>query len=230
MTGHPLDRPVWSSLATRHAAFALGGDRARRFAPDLGPLAGTRDDATGSLAELAALVPPDASLLLLQADPIVLADDVSATTTADGVQLIAGDPARLAAVRDDPRVEELTADDVPAMVELAAQTRPGPFARRTPALGQFWGIKHAGTLLAMAGERLKQDGFTEVSGVCTRPEARGQGLARVLSAFVAARIVERGETPYLHAYASNTPALRLYESLGFRLRAQVHVATVARRA
>lgn len=230
MTGHPLDRPVWSSLATRHAAFAVGGGRARRFAPDIGPLAGARDDHAGSLAELAALVPADGTLLLLQVDPIALADPIVATTTADGVQMVAHDPACLAAVPADPRVEPLTADDVPAMLELATQTRPGPFAKRTPALGQFWGIKQAGTLLAMAGERLKHDGFTEVSGVCTRPEARGQGLARMLSAFVAARIVERGETPYLHAYATNTPALRLYESLGFRLRAKVHVATVARRA
>jgi predicted GNAT family acetyltransferase len=35
---------------------------------------------------------------------------------------------------------------------------------------------------------------------------------------VAAGIQERGETPLLHASASNIDAIRLYESLGFALR------------
>jgi predicted GNAT family acetyltransferase len=80
----------------------------------------------------------------------------------------------------------------------------------------------------MAGERMHVDGFTEVSGVCTHPTARGRGYARRLSAIVAARIHERGETPFLHAYASNEAAIRLYESLGFRLRCEVFVAAIAR--
>jgi predicted GNAT family acetyltransferase len=33
---------------------------------------------------------------------------------------------------------------------------------------------------------------------------------------VAVGIRERGETPFLHVVASNTNAVRLYESLGFR--------------
>ena len=62
---------------------------------------------------------------------------------------------------------------------------------------------------------------------------RAEGLgnvsaARELSALVATRIVERGETPYLHAYASNAPAIQLYESLGFKLRCAMHVAVIAR--
>lgn len=222
---HPLDRPVWSSLSTKHAGFALGGDRARRFAPDIGPLAGARDDSPESLAELAQLVPPDGTLLLLQADAIVLPVGLVAVTTAGGVQMVAGELARAA---HDPRIERLTDEDAPAMLALATLTRPGPFAARTPALGEFWGIKDRGVLVAMAGERMKHDGFTEVSGVCTHPDARGRGLARTLSAFVAARIAERGETPYLHAYATNTPAISLYESLGFRLRTAMNVATIAR--
>jgi predicted GNAT family acetyltransferase len=80
----------------------------------------------------------------------------------------------------------------------------------------------------MAGERMRQVGFTEVSGVCTHPDARGRGLARMLSAIVAARIADRGETPYLHAYATNTAAIRIYESLGFALRGPVHAAVIAR--
>jgi predicted GNAT family acetyltransferase len=227
MSGHVLDRPVWNALSGRQAEFAVGGARARCFAPEIGPLAGARDDDPESLAELAALVPPDRTLLLLQAERIALPAQLRAVTSADGVQMVARELTRSAATASDGRVEPLEARDVPAMVALATLTKPGPFGPRTACLGSFFGIKDGAKLVAMAGERMRHDGFTEVSGVCTHPDARGRGLARVLSAVVAARIVERGETPYLHAYASNTPAIRLYESLGFRLRRGMHVASIA---
>lgn len=66
MTTHPLDRPVWHALRMRQAEFAVGGERARRFAADVSPLAAACDDSPESLAELAALVPAGGKLLLLQ--------------------------------------------------------------------------------------------------------------------------------------------------------------------
>lgn len=217
-----LDRPVWNTLATCHARFSMGGDRARRFAPDISPLAGTRDDTPESLAALGELEGP---LWLLQADPIVLPDNLVAVTTFLGVQMVLDN---LVDVALDPRIQPLTADDAPAMLALATLTKPGPFERRTHLLGNFFGIKENGVLLAMAGERMRLDGYTEVSGVCTHPDARGRGFARALSALVARRIVERGDTPFLQAWATNAPAIALYESLGFRIRREVNVASVAK--
>jgi predicted GNAT family acetyltransferase len=107
------------------------------------------------------------------------------------------------------------------MLALATLTRPGPFFERTHELGEFIGVREGGRLIAMAGERMKPDGFTEVSGVCTHPDFRGQGHAAALTRIVASRIRERGETPFLHAYASNAPAIALYERLGYRLRRNV---------
>ena len=52
-------------------------------------------------------------------------------------------------------IERLTNADSPAMQELAALTKPGPFLQRTHLLGEFWGVKRNGQLIAMAGERLK---------------------------------------------------------------------------
>ena len=220
-----LDRPVWSSLASVHAAFAVGGERARRFAPDIGPLAGARDDEPESLAELAALVPADGTLLVLQVDPIVLPPGTVVTVDAPGVQMVLD---KLTDVAPDDRIVPLGDADRPAMLELATLTKPGPFGARTSALGEFFGVKEVGQLIAMAGERMKQPGFVEVSGVCTHPTARGRGLARTLSAHVARRILARGELPYLHSYAANAAAIALYESLGFRRRTGVNVKAIAR--
>jgi predicted GNAT family acetyltransferase len=98
---------------------------------------------------------------------------------------------------------------------LAQLTRPGPFARRTHELGRFVGIRHEGQLVAIVGERMKAEAFTEISGVCTHPDHRGRGYAAVLMQHVALAILERGETPFLHAFAGNTRAIALYERLGF---------------
>jgi predicted GNAT family acetyltransferase len=224
MTTAVLRRPVWDTLSTRQAAFAVGGDRARRFTPEVGSLAGSRDEDPDSLRALAELVPATGTLLLLQADPIVLPPGTIAVTTAPGVQMIGG----IIEATPDHRIVRLTDADAPAMLALATLTRPGPFGLRTAQLGEFWGIREHGVVIAMAGERMKHDGFTELSGVCTHPDARGRGLARVLSAWVAARISARGDTPYLHAYASNTVAIELYRSLGFTPHREVNVATIAR--
>jgi predicted GNAT family acetyltransferase len=85
-------------------------------------------------------------------------------------------------------------------------------------MGTYLGIRREGELVAMAGERLHPPGWTEISAVCTDDAHRGQGLGTRLILAVAAGIRARGEIPFLHAAADNTNAIRLYESLGFRLR------------
>ena len=104
------------------------------------------------------------------------------------------------------------------MRALAGLTKPGPFVERTHELGRFIGIRHEGQLVAMAGERMRPPGWTEISAVCTDPQFRGQGLATRLTLAVAAAIRARGDTPFLHVMADNVTAIRLYETLGFRAR------------
>ena len=120
---------------------------------------------------------------------------------AEGVQLV--DDGVDAA--PDPEAVLLGPADVPEMLDLVERTRPGPFLPRTVELGTYLGIRRAGVLVAMAGERLHPPGWTEISGVCTDSSVRGQGLATRLVRAVAHGIRERGETPFLHAGADRTP-------------------------
>jgi predicted GNAT family acetyltransferase len=227
MTGHPLDRPVWASLTTRHRAFAEGEAGAKRYQPSIVPFAASRDDSPDNLRDLGALVGTGETVMLLQKGEIHLPATLQAVVQATGVQMIAD---REMEAFEDERIEQLTPADATEMLALATLTKPGPFTARALAIGRFWGIREDGRLVAMAGQRMAQPGFVELSGVCSHPDVRGRDLGRLLSRYAAGRIREGGDWPYLHAYASNVAAIRLYESIGFVLRAEMFGAVVARAA
>lgn len=220
---HILDRPIWHALADRQAAFGTAGERARRFDPAFAFFGAARDDAPDSLAELGALVPAGGQLCTVQ----VGAPPVPGTRVVEQaacVQMVwSGEVPSV-----DPSLERLTEADASAMQALAALTRPGPFFERTHRLGDFHGVREGGRLVAMAGERLRPSGYTEVSGVCTHPDHQGRGHARRLTARVILGIVTRGEVPFLTAYSHRTEAIGLYERLGFRWRAEVTMTVLAR--
>lgn len=232
----PLDNPIWNSLLTEHARFAIGTGPARRFPPAIGPLAGMQDTSAGSYEALRDLAGHGGTVgLFLQDLP---APPPGWTMVRDGTmyQMIClapnlPDPASLmsgAETGAEPHAEivELTTADIPAMVELARLTEPGPFADRTPELGTFFGIRSQGRLVAMAGERLSFSQFVEVSAVCTHPDARGKGNGSALTATVAQHIRRNGKTPILHLFAANQQAFRVYAGIGFTVRRSLELAVI----
>lgn len=224
---HPLDHVIWSALTGRQSHLALVHGGARRYAPAYGVFADVEDRSADSLAGLAALVAAHGDLAVLQADPPT-PPGVAVASQDLGVQMVAERLTPGPAAAEAVELVPLADADGPEMLALATLTRPGPFFERTHQLGDFVGVKKDGRLVAMAGERMKPDGFTEVSGVCTHPDHRGRGYAAALMRQVAGRILDRGETPFLHAYASNTGAIALYETLGFNLRRQVLMTRLTR--
>jgi predicted GNAT family acetyltransferase len=222
-----LDRPVWASLV--HAPhLAEGSDLAKRFRRDVNVFASASDDSLPSLAALDKLVGDNEAVFLLQVPAICVPEGLVAVRRADGVQLIAAQA--IAPEAGEETIVELGDADAADMLALASLTEPGPFLQRTHTMGRFIGIRIGGQLAAMAGERMRFPGFTEVSGVCTHPDFRGRGFARRLSSVVANRIQQRGDQAFLHAWTSNSAAIALYETLGFELRASVQVAVLKRRA
>ena len=226
-----LDNPIWSALTTDHVEFAVGGALARRYQEEIGPLSGMAAQSDAAYEELRSLADPGRMLgLFLREEPRPAA---GWTLVRGGRlhQMIAHEP-RLtetdtrAEPPADATLRTLTQEDAPAMVELAELTEPGPFRLRTMELGDFFGIFHGDRLMSMAGMRLQVPGATEVSAVCTHPEARGRGYARMLMARVMERIVAAGRTPFLHTLAENTGAIRIYESLGFTVRQSFALAVV----
>ncbi|KPI16116.1 GNAT family N-acetyltransferase [Streptomyces mirabilis] len=225
-TPHILDNAAWAALTGPHAHLAERVGRAVRYPLDVSPFTALADPADPrAWDDLAALVGP------ATVTPVTGAKSApqgwETVQHGQGVQLVD------TALRAEPAPEavRLGPDDVPEILDLIALTEPGPFLPRTVELGTYLGIRHRGRLIALAGERsemgvppaggwgrLRPPGWTEISAVCTAPDHRGKGLATRLVRAIAAGIRERGDTPFLHASATNTGAIRLYESIGFTLR------------
>ena len=223
-----LDRPIWHSLNQAHAHFSLGDETARRFQPDVNMFASAVDDTPEAMARLADLISPGEACYILQVPDIRIPDTLSLLKQARGVQMVYQHADLSACLEDD--IIALDATDAPEMLALATLTEPGPFLPRTHEMGRFWGVRIDGRLAAMAGERMRFDGHTEVSGVCAHPDFRGRGLAKRLSAKVTREILARGDTPFLHAWATNDTAIGLYESLGFAIRCEVDAAVLEKPA
>lgn len=227
---HPLDNVVWTALTTRQACLAQSYDQSRRFLHEVSTIAAFLEPNDRGWDSLTRLVDPGQVVTLALREPyqprpgwkLLLAIPMPQMVFQAGASQLCQCPI------PDVHITELGAKDVPDMLELTALTKPGPFGKRTHELGRYVGIRHNGKLIAMAGERMKVPGYTEVSAVCTHPDYTGRGYARMLMDDVMQRILDRGETPFLHVRGDNVHAIALYEGIGFVRRVLSHLAVLKR--
>ncbi|WP_029919385.1 GNAT family N-acetyltransferase [Nevskia soli] len=217
MESTQLDNPVWHALNGRHRHLAEVCGVVRRYPAACAPF----------IAVPAADVPLDDEVLRRGEGAAgayflgVLPQDLPAAwrfrSRSAVLQMV---PPRQAALPDGAiTVSELGPADHRAMLSLAQLAFPDFFRPRTCELGTYLGIFADGRLVAMAGERMAFDGFQEISGVCTHPDHLGRGHARRLTQALLQRHRGLGLESFLHVSEGNTAARRLYEAMGFSVRA-----------
>lgn len=199
---HPLDNPAWNALTTLQRSVSSVNELARRFVPSIARIAGVADSDDPACW--------DALPEVIGAGTLVGVFAISKNAPPEGWSVVGRHTlAQMTCTRatykapasttSHPSMRVLTFADAPAMVELAALTQPGPMKVRTVTLGRYLGIfDDDNTLIAMAGERMRFNGATEVSGVCTHPEHRGKRYAPVLIGAITKTILEHGDTAFLH--------------------------------
>ncbi|MBB2903145.1 ribosomal protein S18 acetylase RimI-like enzyme [Kineococcus radiotolerans] len=209
-----LSNPVLSALHGPQQRFGAVRGRAARYAPRFAIFAGLPLEPRGEdWSDLAALCQPGETVIVvhLGTQPVQPPATWSLVRQFHGLQM----EGTAVAAGDDLEIVELGSDHEQQMAELVARTQPGPWFAGTAQMGRYLGIVEQGQLVAMAGERMRVPGATEISAVCTDPAQRGRGLAGRLVQAVAAGIQARGERPVLHVSAGHSTAIGLYHRIGF---------------
>jgi len=220
-----LDNPIWFALTTEHRTLARSHGLARRYPPDVSPLAALLHPTNDAFADLRQLVSPGEHVALFTASSFEVPGDWQVDRSRWIDQMICE-----ASVASPPVAPlALGTTDVPEMLELTAATEPGPFLPQTIEMGSYFGIRASdGRLVAMAGERLQSTAFTEISAVCTHPDFRGRGYARALTTFLAAQILAAGKIPFLHVKSENGARV-VYQQIGFHLRTAICLTVISLR-
>jgi ribosomal protein S18 acetylase RimI-like enzyme len=212
MSLHVLDNPIWSSLTTDHARFALGNEYARRYPVRVAPFVAVPDAGDDAARELARLVEAGDTVYVVGVAPEL---DNSWTLLSHSriVQMVWQGQAPLQTM--DEAIVRLGAADTRDMEDLTTLVFPGFFRPETPQMGRYFGIRRDALLAAMAGERMSLSGYREISAVCTHPQFTGRGYAGQLVLLLVGLILELGIVPFLHVGEANARARGLYRRLGF---------------
>lgn len=178
----------------------------------MSPFAGFAEDNVNGFSQLHDLLPQGRRILFARPTAISAPAGWQLQHAIGGLQFIYEGGAINGTFNN---VLPLTEEHVDEMIELVKLTKPGPFGKKTIGFGHYHGIFDNGKLVAMTGQRLHIENYTELSAVCTHPDHLGKGYASVLLQQQLQLILQSGEKPFLHVRDDNERAIGVYERLGF---------------
>lgn len=205
-----LDNPVWNSLSETHAEFAIDYGNTKFYNPDYCPFGGFLDteNISHAIDQYSAL----SKNFFIVGEKPEISDAVKFTRELICLQMIIEKKIELSI---DTEIVKLTEFHNEALCELVNLVQPGYFKNKTPLLGNYFGIFKENQLVAVTGERMKMNDFTEVSAIVTHPDHTGKGYAKQLITHMVNAIFDENKIPFLHVVESNIGAIKLYEKLGF---------------
>jgi GNAT superfamily N-acetyltransferase len=206
--------PVWHALRSKHRKLAQCAGDACRYPGDVVPFAAIRVPSAGPMLALRSLFEPSESVWIIGKEYA----DVPGLVRAETLECLQMSLPNSIVVPDtDTEIVPLSDANADEMVALTTLAFPGFFRQRTCEMGSYYGVRSpSGELIAMGGERLKLDGFTEISGVCTHPAFRGRGLAGAIIWQLAREHRNEGVVSWLHVASTNRRAAELYLRMGFK--------------
>ncbi|WP_129717311.1 GNAT family N-acetyltransferase [Pedobacter sp. SYP-B3415] len=212
-----LDNPAWAALNGPQALFAVGNGCAVRYSRELLPFAALAEPTHTCISALMELTEPGEHMYLI-GDLPELPPDWQLLSSLPCTQMLLGSmPANV-----HSEVPELLGpEDAAEMFELVNLVQPGYFAAGTGLLGCYYGIRHSGKLIALAGERMRLPGYVELSAIVTRPGFTGRGYARTLISKLCGVHSRQRLQSCLHVAHSNQRAIGIYESMGFVRRREI---------
>jgi len=211
----PLHNPVYNALLSGDKSLSFGSNTVKFFDEAVSPFAGFEENYTTGFEELYELLPPGRQILYARPTVIPIPAGWKLQHEIKGLQFVY--EGNKAFKNEFTNVLPLGEMHINQMVQLATLTKPGPFNQRTIDFGSYYGIFDGEKLLAMTGQRLHVQNFTEISAVCTHPDHTGKGYANTLMQHQLQIILQHEQVPFLHVRDDNKRAIELYQRLGFNV-------------
>jgi len=215
-----LYNPVYNALRSGDVHLGLRNGEVRWFDEEVSPFAGFPEEYNKGFDDLFDLLPVGRKILYATPQQIKEPKGWLLLAEIKGLQFIY--VGELKGGEDSLRIISLNKENVEEMVQLATLTKPGPFNTRTIEFGHYFGIFENGQLVAMTGQRLHVENYTEISAVCTHPDYLGKGFAAALMQQQLRLIQNHGQLPFLHVRADNSRAIALYERLHFKVNREMN--------
>ncbi len=208
-----LNNPVWHSLCESHQQFSINYPGLKCYHPDYCAFGSfqTANTISAYIDAYSALV----DNFFIVGEKPELSNQLQFKKEVACLQMICADKIGMDI---NEEIVPLTDEHNDRLYQLVNLVQPGYFKRKTALLGRYYGIFKNEMLVAITGERMKMDDFTEVSAVVTHPDYTGQGYAKQLVACTVNTIFSEKKVPYLHVAEGNTGAIQLYKKLGFTIR------------
>jgi len=222
-----FENPVGHALQTKHRHLAVSEGDACRYPAEVVPFAAVAAPTSVAFEQLHSLLAPGEFVWLIGENYPHL-PEIRFEETLKCFQMILPEEVIL----PDPAIEiaRLSGANAGEMVALTDLAFPGFFRRRTCEMGSYYGVRSDDELIAMGGERLMLEGYSEISGVCTHPAHRGKGLAASLIWRLVRDHRRAGLVSWLHVSTANRRAFDLYLRLGFEVIRTVTLHRVGRSA
>lgn len=218
-----LDNPVWYSLSETHKGFAIDYGNTKFYNPDYCPFGGfiVSENISDAIEQYSNL----SNNFFIVGEKPQVSDAVKIAKELVCLQMIIREKIQLSV---DIEIVKLTENHNEELCALVNLVQPGYFKTKTPLLGNYFGIFKENQLVAITGERMKMNNFTEVSAIITHPDHTGKGYAKQLITHVVNAIFEENKTPFLHVVESNIGAIKLYEKLGFVTRRKMSLWNITK--
>lgn len=207
-----LDAPAWNALTSVQQTFATGAGHVKRYRRGILPFAACEPGYENEIASLTSMLEPGEIFYLIGELPPLPAY-FTVLKELPCAQMVLQKP--LPDIGYHIPIQPLSADHKDEMFNLINKVQPGYYEPETYQLGNYFGIRQDGKLVAIAGERMRLEGLTEISAICTDPEYAGRKYAQQLIWGLCKYNLNQGITPFLHVIETNERAIRLYEFMGF---------------
>ena len=212
-----LANPIYNALTTADKSRNIGSEEIAFMDIEMSPFIGMRSWSTIQQQKLLDPALPKRTWFLLIEKEVDFIENLQVSLTLPLFQCVCTSLKAPLPAKKKIDLVPLNESHIDEMIALTTLTKPGPFRKRTIEFGNYHGIFEEGQLVAMGGERLHLDGLTEISAICTHPDFQGRGYGAQIVHFLAADIMKRGLTPFLHARADNTKAMDVYKRIGFEI-------------